>query len=140
MKLKAIILLAFITFSFTQCNKDSKDLTASIVGKYTNPSDHNLEITVNKIDDNTVTLTLQNSYFDYAFTNVKMNSATSFSLNELNKSGICYTSSSTSSANVKITGTGTGSNSNISVFVTETVTATSGSCTETNNYTFSASK
>lgn len=140
MKFKTTLLLAFLAFSLTQCKKDSNDLTKSIVGKYTNPNDYDLEITVNKIDNSTVSLTLHNGYFDYAFTNVKMNSATSFTLNEYTQSGLCQTNTVYEDASIKISGSGTGSNNNISVFVTEKKTGNSGNCTENNSYTFSASK
>lgn len=131
----------FFTSSCKKENGDSKnDLTASVVGKYTNPNDYNLEIVVNKIDNSTVTITLQNGYFDYAFTNVKMNTATSFTLNEYTQNGWCENSQAAEEATVKASGTGTASNNNISLFVTEQIAGISGVCNENYSYTFSASK
>ncbi len=128
---------------FTACKKENgkdNDLTETVVGKYTNPNDYDLEIVVNKIDNSTVSITLQNGYFDYAFTNVKMNTATSFTLNQYTKNSYCYSQISPEEATLTISGTGTASNNNISLFISENTAGNTGTCSDSDSYTFSASK
>lgn len=132
----------FFTSSCKKENGDSKnDLTTSVVGRYTNPNDYDLEIIVNKIDNSTVSITLQNGYFDYAFTNVKMNSTNSFTMTPYSRDGECWDSQSNYfPATETVSGSGTSSNNNISMFIDEQVIANSGSCSKNYSYTFSASK
>lgn len=139
-----VLTAIFGLFLTASCKKDTKeevsknDLTTNIVGKYTNKDDYNLTIIVNKIDNSTVSITIHNGYFDYAFSNVKMNSSTSFTLNEYSVSSWC--TNVDDDTNIKNSGTGTASNDNISVFVTEMSTSNSGNCDSNNKNNFSASK
>lgn len=112
MKTKLLLFLMTALLSFTQCKKDDNDgdngndLTTDIVGRYENPDDYDLLVIVNKVDDNTVSITLQNGYFDLVFNDVTMQSKTSFTLNEFIED----------SAN-KYSGQGTNSINNISLNV-----------------------
>ena len=113
MKFISTALLACLLFSFTQCKEDddnNTDLTAEIVGSYFN-SNENATIVVNKIDNNTVSITLESPYWDIAFTNVEMNSATAFTMTEFTRTG------EGCDGQEKISGTGTSSNDNISLFI-----------------------
>jgi hypothetical protein len=146
------ILSAFIgSVFFSSCNKEDKknnDLTSEVVGRYTNPNDYNLEIIVNKINNSTVSITVQNSHHSDAFTNVTMNSANAFTLNSFKGVGWCsepfqsdeFLNSFYEAATVTTSGTGTASNNNISLFINKQIVADSGSCTNNFTYTFSASK
>jgi hypothetical protein len=102
--LMALLLIA-------SCGKENsnEDLTELAVGVY-DGLDGSV-FTVNKKDNNTVTI----MYEDYSFTNVVMNSKTSFTLNEysyLDNDYDCYVS-------IKVSGTGTVSENSISLFITE---------------------
>lgn len=137
-----VLVLFFVTSCKKDSNDDKNDLTTNILGKYTNPNDYDLEIVVNKIDNSTVSMTIKNGYFDYAFTNVKMNSATSFTLTPYSFNSGCFISSSQHvDATTTVSGTGTASNNNISVFIEENHVASTGSCNDSNDsYSFSATK
>lgn len=112
-KLFSFVVLTILLFAFIHSCKKSEDsdLTKSVTGKYVGS---NVEITVNKIDNSTVSVLVKPKDYCYdkglGFTNVKMNSETSFTLNE-----ITY---NVSSCSKKISGTGTASGNNISVFAT----------------------
>jgi len=94
------------------------------------------EITINKVDDSTVSLALKHGTsckYDIGFSSVKMNSASSFTLNEVNFIKFC---------NKKISGTGTYTNNNISIFAVVVSDNTAMSCCADSivNVTISASK
>lgn len=139
MKAPLLITISLFLLTFTSCKKSS-DLTTQIVGKYTKGSGSGLvDITVNKVDDNTVTIAVDEAAGgEYAFTSVKMNSATSFNLNSVSISGRHCDGQET------ISGTGTVSGSNISLFYTVVSTGVLGSpytcSTGTYQETISASK
>lgn len=68
---------------FSSCKKENdkdNDLTTDIVGKYTNG---NTTITVNKVDNSTVAIALEDGYIAPTFASTKMNSKTSFTLNDV---------------------------------------------------------
>ena len=105
MKFKTTLILAFLTFSLTQCKKDGNDLTTDIVGKYTNGSGSSYrEIIVTKVDNNTISIYVEDSYQSgQTHASTKMNSKTSFTLNKVTETGSGtkyeYTGSGTYSAN-----------------------------------------
>ncbi len=134
-----VTLSLVLLFSFYACNKSDggSDLTTEIVGKYNSSS---VEITVNKVDKSTVSMLVSpissGCYYNgFAFTNVKMNSASSFTLNETNHDG--------PSCKKTAKGTGTVSGNNITLFMNlETDNTNSIFCcnVKNENLNYSASK
>jgi len=108
MKLKTTLVLLVLAFTLTQCKKD---ITSGIIGKYTNGQTGNdrVDIVVNKVDESTVSITVEDNYGTHSFASTKMNSATSFTLNSYSDKdgGYDYTYS----------GSGTYSAGNISVTI-----------------------
>lgn len=111
------LLLAVSVLSIASCKKDSDatgDLTSEIVGHYTNASD-NTEIFVNKIDDNSVSVTMStgsgSGSYDIAWPKAKMNSKTSFTTDSVEHMISSCTGTKYATA------TATASNNNISLFI-----------------------
>ena len=125
---------------FTNCGEDDEDggdtdLTTNAVGVFTEVSG-NAVITVNKVDNNTVSIIVDDSNWDFAFTDVTMNSATAFTLNTYTRNGDGCDGTET------ISGTGTASNNNISLFIAIDAvggTGFAGPCND-DTYNVSASK
>ena len=115
---KPLLLLLAVTMLFTACDKEddanSGDLTTSILVHYIKTAECT-DITVNKIDDTHVSIQLEthcsSSTYSVAFTNVTMNTATSFTLNSVIGDDYCGPDQTYS-------GTGTHSGDNISLFIT----------------------
>ncbi|MDZ4844819.1 MAG: hypothetical protein SH857_04635 [Chitinophagales bacterium] len=128
--------LLVATFMFNACDKEEDgdnngtDLTTSIVGHYTHSS-NNTDIVVNKVDNTTVSITLDtgsgSGAYDVAFSSATMNSANAFTLNTVTQNGaVC-------SGDETFSGTGTHSGNNISLFMT--VVRTGGSTCTNGTYT-----
>jgi len=136
MKLKYLLTLTTALMLFGSCNKNnSNDLTSSIVGTYTNAATSTL-ITVNKIDYNTVSISLKHDpscEYTVGFTSVKMNTKNSFTLNDV-------TRPSSGCGNESYTGTGTHSGNNISIFALLIRDQQSNTCCGNKNFSISASK
>lgn len=113
MKTKLFLFLMTALLSFTQCKKDGEDgdngndLTLDIVGRYDNVAD-DLIIVVNRVDDNTVSISLdQQGGINQTFNDVTLQSKTSFTLNEIrvndnntsNPFAYTYSGQGTNSAN-----------------------------------------
>ena len=125
------LLLAASLLSIASCKKDSDadgDLTADVVGHYTNTSD-NTEIFVNKIDDNTVSITMStgsgSGSYNIAWPSATMKSKNSFTMDAVEGNTGCQ-------GTEMFSGTGTYSNNNISLFITidGTGTGTPYDCTD----------
>jgi hypothetical protein len=146
--LKFVALTAiFGLFLTTSCKKDTKeeeskiDLTTSIVGIYTNKAKPYLEIVVTRIDNSTISITLEDIEADYNFKNVKMNSISSFTLNEYTeKLDYCPYSGLDDEITNKLSGSGSGVDGKISIAVTENLTSKSGNCDRNPTYTFTATR
>jgi hypothetical protein len=111
-----LLLVFTITLGIASCNtEDSDDWAGAIAGLYTNTAS-NTEITVNKIDDKTVSIAIVtgsgSGALSVAFSSVTLNSETAFTLNEVSQNGAVCNGTET------FNGTGTASNGNISVFMT----------------------
>jgi hypothetical protein len=113
MKTKLLLFLMTAFLFLTQCKKDdndgdnSNDLTIDIVGRYDNVAD-DLIIVVNRVDDNTVSISLdQQGGINQTFNDVTLQSKTSFTLNEIrvndnntsNPFAYTYSGQGTNSAN-----------------------------------------
>jgi hypothetical protein len=110
MKTKLFLFLMIALATLTQCKKDgdddnSGDLTTDIVGRYDKDDDYT--IVVNRVDDNTVSISIVDGGFSIAFADVTMQSKTSFTLNEFsetinnfpNDNKYTYSGQGTNSAN-----------------------------------------
>lgn len=127
-------LMALLIIASCGKEKEEKDLTTLIVGVYNiNGNQQNGTITVNKKDDSHVTIAIQDNRYEYpllrsfSFTDVKVNSETSFTLNKYSygssfQIGIVQGVMESCDVNVEYTGTGTVSENSISLFVIETNT------------------
>jgi hypothetical protein len=120
MKTKLFLFLMIALATLTQCKKDgdddnSGDLTTDIVGRYDNDDDYT--IVVYRVDDNTVSISIVDGGFSIAFTDVTMQSKTSFTLNEFSET----INNSPNDNKYTYSGQGTNSANNISVTV-KTVT------------------
>ena len=119
MKTKLFLFLMIALATLTQCKKDgdddnSGDLTTDIVGRY---DDDDYTVVVNRVDDNTVSISIVDGSFSIAFTDVTMQSKTSFTLNEFSQT----INNSPNDDKYTYSGQGTNSANNISVTV-KTVT------------------
>jgi hypothetical protein len=119
MKTKMFLFLMIALATLTQCKKDgdddnSGDLTTDIVGRY---DDDDYTVVVNRVDDNTVSISIVDGSFSIAFTDVTMQSKTSFTLNEFSQT----INNSPNDDKYTYSGQGTNSANNISVTI-KTVT------------------
>ena len=119
MKTKLFLFLMIALATLTQCKKDgdddnSGDLTTDIVGRY---DDDDYTVVVNRVDDNTVSISIVDGSFSIAFTDVTMQSKTSFTLNEFSQT----INNSPNDDKYTYSGQGTNSANNISVTI-KTVT------------------
>lgn len=130
MNFKFSFLLVALTLTLTQCKKEDKDLTSDIVGKYTNEP-YYLKITVNKVDESTVWLSLE-GYLNLTFSETKMTSKTTFTLNKISQAGYY-------GGQVEYTGTGTNTGTNISVLIHRKSISLDGSVEE-DDFPLTASK
>jgi len=114
MKPYLLLILSALILSFAQCKEEdddsNDDLTVNVVGHYTNTAD-DADITVNKINNTTVSITIDSDYWDFAFTEATMTSATAFTLTSYSRTDDGCEGTET------ISGTGTASNNNISFFI-----------------------
>lgn len=87
MKFKTILLFISISLFFIQCNKEdetenqTEDLTTEVTGVYTSGSC--LVITVTKVDNQTVSMRIQDCNNDETHAATIMNSKTTFTLNKV---------------------------------------------------------
>lgn len=140
MKKQAILILACLALAFTSCKKDSNssDLTSDIIGRYTSGSGSGeVEVIVNKVDDNTISVTVGGGSVGAAETTThattRMNSKTSFTLNTVTKTEFGYTTT--------YTGTGSYSSNNIVVVRHEkTIEIATSTVVDEDDETFTASK
>lgn len=123
-KLFNIFFLFAIAAAVTSCEEEEavENWAEGIAGLYTSTAT-NTSITVNRIDDKTVSIDLTtgsgSGSYAVAFSSVTMTSETAFTLNEVSQDGAVCIGTET------FTGTGTASNGNISLFLTVVGTSTS---------------
>jgi hypothetical protein len=136
MKLTNFILAAVILCTLTQCKPEATagdGWAGGIEGYYVNTIGE--EVTVNRIDDTHVSISATTSaWYTLGFSNVTMNSATTFTLNSIQEQA-CPN-------NTILSGTGTASNNNITLFMQATATPSGdpdNDCVNW-NYTLSATK
>lgn len=107
-----IVALLIIT-TLSNCNKDNNtdhSLAGGITGRYHNSID-NYDIIVNKVNDNTVSITIGN-FYNQSYDAVTINTATTFTLNQR-----VYEDDET---RTRYYGNGTCSNGNLAVTTYET--------------------
>jgi hypothetical protein len=117
-------LMALLLIASCGKDKEEKDLTTLIVGVYSLQGDEGRVITVNKIDNKTVSIAFVYDGESFSFTNVVLNSETTFTLNEHSIPRYSYVEVSGDYESCYFrniyTGTGTVSANSISLFLTYT--------------------
>jgi hypothetical protein len=116
-----LLALSVVAVLFSGCKKEDNDLTKNVVGHFTN-STTSTDVVVNKVDNNTVSLTLTtgsgSGEYTIGFPTAKMSSANAFTLDPVTQTG------NGCDGTQKWSGTGTASNNNIALFISVDGTGT----------------